>query len=340
MRRLHNTVSTALRRRDLLRIGLAAGLGVLGGCAGRAGQPLLRAAPETLPALWRRRLPWPWRFEPLAASSSSILSGLSSEPPADLLALSDGWLAEFTVDDLQPIVAAPLRERLGEQARRFLGQLTPALAARLLPVAVSPWVMCVRGSDLGAAAAEQGWDVLLDPRLHGAVVLPESPRLVMALADRIDRPDSLVGLRRAALTLDDRHALNWLLQGKGKVAVLPLQRCLQTLRHDPRLHAVLPETGAPLHWTLLLQPAASLEPLPQAWVEAAWQAPLIGQLLARGWRAPLRSSELLEQRQVLPGSDRSLVLPPAAVWHRCWSLPPLQASDQAALSRDWQDAAP
>ena len=340
MSRLHHTERAGLGRRDLLQLGLAAGLGLLGGCARGQGQPLLQAAPETLPPLWRRRLPRPWRFQPLEAKPGSSRAALQIDPSADLLACGDGWLPEFTDEALQPVDAAPLQGRLGGQAGRFLEALGPVRAARVLPVGVSPWVMLFRGSEWLGGAAEQGWDVLLDPGLRGQVVLPASPRVVVELADRLDQPESLGRLRRAALTFDDRQALNWLLQGKARAAVLPLQRCAPSLRRDPRLHAVLPSSGAPLHWTLLLRPATSREPLPQAWVEAAWQAPLLGQLLARGWRPPVPSQQLQAQAKAIPASLRSLVLPPQPVWERCWSLPPLEDAARAQLSRRWRQTAP
>ena len=71
---------------------------------------------------------------------------------------------------------------------------------------------------------------------------------------------SLPALRRQVLTLDDRQGANWLLKGDARVVVLPLQRCLPLLRRDPRLMAVLPAQGAPLHWTLLARPEATREP--------------------------------------------------------------------------------
>lgn len=331
--------NTALGRRELLQLGLVAGLGALGGCARGAAAPLLQAAPETLPALWRRRLPRPWRFDPLPLAPRPSASPLDLDPAADLLAVSDGWLPALVEDAAQPIQADSLQQRLGGQAVRFLKALGPGWASRVLPVSVSPWVMLFRGSSFRESASERGWSVLLDPELKGAVVLPASPRLVIELADRLDHSGGLAALRAAALTLDDRQALNWLLQGKAQVAVLPLERCTQALRRDPRIHAVLPSSGSPLHWTVLLRPAATREPLPQAWVNEAWRDPLLGQLLAKGWCPPLPRSELEAQAQGVPASLRPLVLPEEAVWERCWSLAPLDADGRNRLSERWRESA-
>ena len=324
-------------RRQMLQLGLLLGVGSLAGCA-RAASPTLMAAPETLPLLWRRQLAKPWRFTPLESQEPLLEGGLPAE--ADLVALPDGWASSVKADALQPLEAEALRSRLSGQADALLKMFPEPLAAAMLPVGVSPWVLLVRGEVPGKVAAAQGWDALVAPELAGAVVLPASPRLLISLAERMTAPQALQKLRSAALAFDDRHALNWLLQGKAKAAVLPLARCMKTLRSDPRIQALLPDQGAPLDWTLLMRPAATREPLPQAWVEQAWQSPLLGRLLAEGWLPPLERSALQAVEAAVPTRLRSLVLPPESVWQRCWSLPPLTAADAQQWADRWKSSAP
>lgn len=326
----------SLPRRQVLQLGLLMGLGGLAGCA-RAASPTLVAAPETLPLLWRRRLEKPWRFSPLE-SRQQLQEQLPNQ--VDLLALADGWVQSLAPAALQPLGAPALRKRLGPQATSFLDGFAPDLASALLPVSVSPWVMVFRGDDHVRAAQQQGWSVLLDPSLAGQVVLPASPRLLISLADRIALPDALLRLRSAARVFDDRHALNWLLQGKASVAVLPLVRCMASLRSDPRTRAVLPDQGAPLHWTCLARPAQTREPLPQAWVEEAWTMPLLGRLLADGWVPPLAEATLVQARASVPARLRPLVLPPQEIWDRCWSFKSLSASERSQLSERWEASSP
>ncbi len=330
-------MQTRMPRRHMLQLGMWLGVSSLVGCA-RAAQPLLMAAPETMPLLWRRQLPKPWRFTPLA-SQRSLLEG-ELPPQADLLAMPDGWASFIGADGLQPLETDALRSRLNGQAVALLNSFPDVLASAMLPVGVSPWVMLLRGEGPGAAAAEQGWDALSSPELAGAVVLPSSPRLLISLAERMRVPDALQRLRSAAIAFDDRHALNWLLQGKAKAAVLPLARCMKTLRSDPRIRAVLPVQGAPLDWTMLMRPATTREPLPQTWVEEAWRSPLLGRLLAEGWLPPLDRPVLLAVQEAVPSRLRSLVMPPEPVWQRCWSLPPLTAVEANRLAERWQVSAP
>ena len=329
----------ALSRRSVLQLTAGAGLAFLAGCRGGLKPPQLLAARGTLPKAWQEQLPSPWitSWQELEDGESSVAD---ADQGGDLLALTDGWLDQLPPDRLQAIQAPSLSDRLGPQARRFLAQLGDARSGQVLPVGVSPWVMLFRNGAEWTQAAQAGWEVLLQPSLTGKVVLPASPRWLMALADRLGDGGELRRLRGQLLTMDDRRATNWLLKGDARVVVLPLQRCMALLRRDPRLTAVLPESGAPLHWTLLVRPEGTREPLPQMWVEQAWEAPLRQTLLRSGWRVPLKPVELNAERGALPAAWRDLLMPSEAVWRRCWSLPPLQEEQRIALQQRWRSSAP
>ena len=326
-----------LRRRTLLQIGALGVAAGLTGCAQAGIKPTLRAPEDILPALWRRQLPAPWKFEPLSGPSPFQTPW---PKPTDLLALTDGWLSSFTPDQLQTVAAPALEAELGSLGRRFLREAPSDWRSKLLPVGFSPYVLLFRREGLALPAVDAGWMTLLDPAFKGKVLLPDSPRLLMSLADHLDDPEGLRRLRQAAISFDDRYGLNWLLQGDARVAVLPLQRCMQALKRDPRLTAVLPEAGSPLHWTLLARPALTAEPLPQAWVSQAWTSPLRARLLAQGWIPPLPREVLLEAGSRIPADLRSVVIPSQEVWSRSWSLYPLDADEVLRLQTRWRASAP
>jgi hypothetical protein len=249
-------------------------------------------------------------------------------------------LSSLNAESFQAIDAAPLQAQLGPAAEQFLSDLPNAWKGKIFPVGVSPWVMLFRGDPAFKNQAVKSWDVLLDQEFKDKVLLPTSPRLVMSLAAHMQTPDALQRLRQAAISFDDRHALNWLLQGDAQVAVLPLQRCMGALLRDQRLHAVLPAQGAPLNWTLMLRPSSSKEPLPQDWVKKAWKEPLLSRLLSAGWVPPLARSQLSTAMSRVPKRLRALVLPSKEIWQRCWNLAPLDPSEQDALKAKWEALAP
>lgn len=332
--------STGLGRRRLLQLTAGAGLAMLAGCRTNENTPRLLAASETLPRSWRRTLPSPWTLMPLKDGKQEIFADAAALRSVDLIALTDGWLSACPEDDLQPVQADPLRRQLDATARQFLDLFSPSRAEQLLPVGVSPWVMLFRGGQAWQGAAERGWDLLLDPALAGRIVLPASPRFVIALADRMAAGDALERLRRQVLTFDDRQGINWLLKDRARLVVTPLQRCMGLLKRDPRLSAVLPEAGAPLHWTLLVRPRDTREPLPQEWVDLAWGQPLRTRLLASGWRPPLQSLDRDRVNEGLPRRWMDLLIPSPERWARCWSLPPLSKAQQDQSIQRWRRSAP
>ena len=327
------------RRHLLLHFAGAAGLALLAGCRQGTTPPKLLAAPDTVPGRWQKALPSPWQFLPLEPEDAITPLQKAQQDSVDLIALTDGWLSSLPQDRLQPVQAAALQSQLDQTAARFLQLQGAARAAKLLPVGVSPWVMLFRGGDSERRLCRQ----------LGCLARPGSDRpcgvaAESASGDRARRSHPgagcVGGLRRQVLTYDDRQGINWLLKDKAQVLVTPLQRCMGLLRRDPRLSAVLPTRGAPLHWTLLMRPADTREPLPQAWVETAWSLPMLSRLIGSGWRPPLKSLDVPQLRSGLPTRWRDLLLPPMDVWSRCWSLPPLTQQQRTSLSRRWQSSAP
>ena len=327
----------SLNRRRFLQFAALTAAAGLSGCSRGGSVPTLRATQDILPSVWRRDLPAPWRFAALPGATALE----SSWPlPTDLLALTDGWLSVISPERLQPIAVDALVSRLGPAGQRFLNESPSAWKSLLLPVAFSPWVMVIRrdGSNVPSPAA--GWDALLDPAFQGKLLLPSSPRLLISLAERMEDRDALRRLRAAALSFDDRFGLNWLLQGDARVALLPLQRCMSALQRDPRLTALLPQQGAPLHWTLLARPSQTAEPVPQDWVLKAWKQPLLSRLLAQGWIPPLPKDDLVVAEGRIPRRLRPLVLPQDSVWKKSWMLWPTPASEAQGLQQLWEASAP
>jgi hypothetical protein len=328
-----------LSRRQLLARG--AGLlpaALLAGC-NRGSGPRLLAVNGDLPKAWLANLPSPWSPQEVEATRQIVAALGQGRPSAGLVQLSDGWATSLERRQLQPFGAAALLARLTPSAAavsRLYG--TPEQAALAFPWAVSPWVLVLRNRADLLERARQSWDVLLDPSLKGALVLPSSPRISIALMQA--DPARLRRLRSNALAYDDANGLNMLLRGKASAAVVPQQRLIPLLRQDPRLQVVLPVSGAPLSWQLLLRPSGSQAPLPLGWLQQVLEPPLLPRLLAAGWVPPLPRATLQASLQQLPPALAALLLPPEAVQQRCWSLPPLSPQQRLAWQTLWDAAAP
>ena len=313
--------------------------GALLSACSRGNGPLLVASRGTMPKAWLASLPAPWSLNSTDQPQQTVEAATTGPTRNGLLQLSDGWAKSLDPQLLQPLGAPRLLARLAAAAAPVSRLYAPPGAAALaFPWAFSPWVIALRNEPRLVHQARSSWDVLLEPALRGKLVLPSSPRVSIELmgAD----PGRLRQLRAQALAYDDAHGLNLLLRGDARAAVLPLQPLVPLLRRDPRLQVVLPATGAPLSWQLLLRPAGSVTPLPLAWLEAVLDPGLLPQLLAQGWVPPLPRAALEPVLQQLPQAVATLLLPSDAVLQRCWSLSPLGQRQQLAWQTLWDAAAP
>lgn len=127
-------------------------------------------------------------------------------------------------------------------------------------------------------------------------------------------PERLRRLRRSALAYDERDGLSLLLTGEAEAAVLPRQRVVGLLRRDPRLQVLLPESGSPLSWNLLLRPAGPHPEPPLEWLGEALEPPAAGPA-GGGLGAALPRDQLQRALADFPAAVAALLLPPS----RCWS---------------------
>lgn len=351
----------ALSRRRLLQLtargGALLGAAALGGCRGLGGAaPQLLLVRGQLPSAWSKALPDPWRARPLETPQAVVQAAATPPPATTLLALGDGWAQQLPTARLRPLAVEGLLRELAPMAlppsRLFAPGGSPTLA---FPWAFGTWVLLLRNRpDLLRRRAE-GWSLLLDPSLRGRLVLPSSPRVVIELALRQlgldpadpaaledpNLPGRLAALRRQRLAFDERDGVQLLLAGDADAAVVPSQRAVPLLLRDPRLEALLPESGSPLSWQLLLQLGGDgdpVAPLPLEWLRDGLTLPLLDRLMAAGWVPPLPAQRLEPALARWPRRLRPLLLPPPAVLARCTNLPAFDAAAQRRWQTLWDGA--
>ncbi len=328
-----------LGRRDFIRLGILTGLFSLSGCSFSSGRAVLGLPKDILPREFLQAMPSRWKYQFLEVKSEKDFYKSVLEKGIDLIALGDGWLNECPFEKFKPIEANEIYARLNSQAKTFLNSCNSEISERLLPISVSPWVLIFRGEEDLWLQARESWQVLLEPKLKGHVILPSSPRVIMSLADQMELKNSLDLLRLQAKSFDDKNGLNWLLSGQAKVAVLPLQICLRALASDPRLKIAFPKGGSPLNWSVLLSPKTSSHSIPLDWIKETWNLPLLVKLLAKGFMPPIAYSYLVEASNFLPEKYR-LIYQSEEAFQNSWSFKPLNKSEREELESRWISSSP
>ena len=326
-------------RRDFLKYGLISSLLILSGCATSQKKLVLRGVSNSFPNEFINSLSTAWQFFPIEdIKLQKNPYNFILQEKTDLLVLNDGWIPDLPFGSLQEIKAPYMKDKFSKQTSSFLDGLGEDYKNRIFPLAVSPWVILFRNEDSLDLKNKNSWEVIFSNTLTNQIVFPNSPYLVISIGQKLGFDNDLSKIKSQAKSFDDRNALNWVVSGRAKAAVLPLSSCVDSLIQDPRLSALLPREGSPLNWTVLASPVSSPEPCPSDWFDLLWGPTYSRRVIRKGFFPPTVFSDL--RRNNIPSLQRyqSISLPEESVWNQCWSLPILSFEDQKSLALIWNDS--
>ncbi|MBW3041465.1 hypothetical protein [Prochlorococcus marinus] len=326
-------------RREFIKYGLISSLFVLSGCSTSRKKLALRGISKSFPSEFINSLSTDWEFLPIQQIEQKRISyTFSLQEKTDLLVLNDGWVSDLPYDSLQEIKASNIRDALSKKATSFLDGLGEEYKNRIFPLAVSPWVILLRNEDSLALKNKNSWEVLFSSALTNQIVFPNSPYLLISIAQKLGFVDDFSIIKRQAKTFDDQNALNWVVAGKANAAVLPLSSCVDSLIKDPRLSILLPQEGSPLNWTVLASPSFSSEPFPTDWFHLLWGPTYLRRLIRKGFLPPTSFSDLRRKNINISQRYQSVFIPEESVWNKCWSLPLLSFEDKKDLALNWNNS--
>ncbi len=326
-------------RRDFIKYGFISSLLILSGCSISKNKLVLRGVPNSFPSEFINTLSTSWDFSPIKnieSKKSPYNAALLKE--TDLLVLNDGWISDLPFGSLKEIKATKIRDNFSNQANSFLEGLGDSYQNRVLPLAVSPWVILFRNEDSLALKNRNSWEVVFSDTLSNQIVFPNSPYLLISIAKKVGFGKDFSKFKSQAKLFDDRNAINWLVSGRANAAVLPLSMCVDNLIEDPRLSVLLPQEGSPLNWTVLASPSVSSEPFPSDWFDLLWGPSYARRVIRKGFLPPTSFSDLRRQNIKISRRYQSIFLPEESVWNKCWSLPVLSLEDENDLALIWNDS--
>ncbi len=328
-----------IARRNFIKYGLVSSFFLLSGCSIPNKKFALRGFLNTFPSEFIDSLPSSWEFVPIKNTESNTFPYNSTfQEKTDLLVLNDGWISDLPHDSLQEIKATNIRNNFSTQTSSFLDGLGEYYKHRILPFTVSPWVILFRNEESLALKNKDSWEVIFSNSLEQKIILPNSPSLIISIAQKTGFLNDLSKLKSQAKSFDDRNALNWVISGKANAAILPLSRCVDSLIKDPRLSVILPERGSPLNWTVIASPIKSKESFPEEWFDLLWSQNYSGNLIRKGFLPPTSFSNLSRKKINMAQRYKSIFLPEEKVWNRCWSLPLLSSNDKKDLAFKWNNS--
>ncbi len=326
-------------RRQFIKYGLISSLFLLSGCSKSQKKLALRGVANSFPSEFVNSLSTGWKFFPIKDIELKKFPYNSTlQEKTDLLVLNDGWISDLPINLLKEIKADNIRNNFSKQATSFLDGLGEDHKKKLLPFAVSPWVILFRNEESLALKNKNSWEVIFSRSLTNQIVFPNSPYLLISIAQKLDLVNDFSKIKSQAKSFDDRNALNWVVSGRANAAVLPLSRCVDSLIEDPRLSVLLPQEGSPLNWTVLASPSLSEESFPTDWFDSLWGPTFLSRVISKGYLPPTNLSNLRIKNINVPRKYQSLFLPEENLWNKCWSLPILTLERKEKLALNWNNS--
>lgn len=295
-----------------------------------------------------RRFPWT-RASPVAT-------------PDNLVGLSDYWLTSAIAQDLlAPLeISTQTLEKLPVAWQQFVsrdrtGQLitgSPAGALWAAPYNVQVLVIVYRQSQFSQASPFKSWNDLLQPQLKQRLALPDHPRLVIGLlqkmqsgsfnpsfeslgqpqlADQLAQP--FAKLSQQVKTYDSSYSLKALINEDVDATLTWSGDVVLALDRYRDLKVAIPEEGSLLSADLWVRPkGAEMSAAAQSWIDFCWQSGPATQISIAGkGLSPIFLSEAASLPPALNGSLLS-----AAAVQKSEPILPLPEAMQAAYIALWK----
>ena len=217
----------------------------------------------------------------------------------------------------------------------FLGSFNQNQRSKLFPIGVVPYTIIIKNNKELINAARTSWDFLLSKKLIGKIIFPQSPRIILSIAQKINSSNSLKKLKSQAMLFDDKNMLNWLINSDAIVAIVPYSLCSKYLKIDPRLSLVFPNQGVPMMWYFLLSRSNLNNAILFKWIKSLENKSIVDKLVSQGWYLPFNSDYLQSKykTEMLPTSG-----PSEKCWENSWSFPVLTNEQKINLKNIWNES--
>ena len=250
----------------------------------------------------------------------------------DLTIVNDGWINKINFKDFREINESILFNKLDKRSSDFLKFFDENQRKKLLPIGVVPYAIIIKNNKDLINSAKESWDFLLSRKLTGKIIFPESQRIMISIAKKINSSNSLYKLKKQAFLYDDQNALNWLINSEACLAIIPYSFSLKYLKVDSRLSVSFPVQGVPLMWHFVLSRSNSNNQILNSWIKSLEMKLNVDKLASQGWYLPLKN----EYSQSKYNIDYSNTLgPPKICWDNSWSFPLLTNSEKIELENYW-----
>jgi len=252
---------------------------------------------------------------------------------SDLILINDGWINSINFGDFKNL-DTNLNERLDKRSKEYLYSLEINKRKKLFPAGLVPYAVIVKNNKYLKINNQLSWDFLLRNELKGNIILPNSSRLIISLAQRMKVNDSLKKFLDQENIYDDKNILDWIMSKNSAVAIIPYNQCQKILKIDSRISIVFPNDGVPLSWFFALIKNDINEAFFIKWINSLDNHIVSRKLAREGWFLPF--SSLHAQSNFINSEDAKRNKRPSEIcWKNSWSFPPMNSKFKEQLELYW-----
>jgi len=319
-------------RREFLNYGKLSLLFLLNSCSNLPNKVKIALQDSFYPEFFKDTIPKDWDQEKINFETIQLQENRNTILNSDFTLINDGWITSIDFAEFEEINEFPLIENLDKRSIDFLGSFNKNKRSKLFPIGVVPYTIIIKNKKELINAARTSWDFLLSKELTGKIIFPQSPRIILSIAQKINLSNSLKKLKSQAMLFDDKNMLNWLINSDACVAIVPYTLCSKYLKIDPRLSLAFPSQGVPLMWHFLLSRSNLNNAILTKWIKSLENKSIVDKLVSQGWYLPFNSDYLQSKYKsnMFPISG-----PSDKCWENSWSFPVLTNEEKINLKNFW-----
>ena len=322
-----------LTRKKFLDIAKLSVLFLLTSCNGLSRKISIGLYKNFLPVNFINLLPKNWKKENINFKEDNSNKNFRNK---DLILINDGWLSRVDLKVFDDI-SQPLMNYLDERSKYYLSNWPLFERKKLYPIGVIPYAVIIKNNERYKITNKNNWDFLLSKDLIGKMILPNSPRILISIAERINNKNAIKAIFNQGNIYDDINAIDWLINTDAVLAILPLTICEKYLKIDSRLSIVFPNQGVPLMWNFLLINNNFNQALLLNWIDKLLDRNSINKLIKDGLYLPFNNEYIQSKYKYSSKSARLLNRPSEECWRNSWSFNSLKESEKVEFEKIWKD---
>ncbi len=321
-------------RREFLKSGGLSLILLLNSCSNVPKKVNIALQNSFLPDSFKDIIPFAWKQNKINFGSNNLEKNRNIILDSDFTLINDGWISTINFSQFNEINESYFSEILDRRSKDFLNSFEVNQRNKLFPIGLVPYAIIIKNNKDLVSSARKSWNFLLSRKLTKKIIFPESPRVLISIAEKINSSDALAKLKSQAMLFDDQNILNWLINSEACVAIVPYSLCSKYLKIDPRLSIVFPKQGVPLIWYFVLSRSNLSSEILIDWIKSLESKSTVDKLSSEGWYIPFNTNYIQSKYKAEMHHNLG---PSKLCWDNSWSFPQLTNAQKIKFENYWNN---